>query len=145
MGLSLSVPWGGLRVIDAGRLPAEEVSRHFRAMDMHLAPFMDGVSTRRGSFMTGIQHGIATATTVGSQTDQILKEEVGNGMLASAEEDKKLYASQVLHLYQNRQAAHTLGRAGRDFYLVTCDWAAVAQKLVGHLLHSSNKGLNPDT
>ena len=144
-GAAFTCAMEGLPVIDAGCLPAEDVSRHFQAMDVHLAPFMDGVSTRRGSFMTGLQHGVATATTVGSQTDQILKEEVGNGMLASAEEDKKLYASQVLHLYQNRQAAHTLGRAGRDFYLVTCDWAAVAQKLIGHLFHSSNKGLNPDT
>ena len=123
----------GLPVIDAGRLPAEDVSRHFQAMDVHLAPFMDGVSTRRGSFLTGVQHGITTATTVGSQTDHILREEVGKGLLASPEEDTVSYAEQVLHVYENKEAARTLGRAGRDFYKVTCDWPAVARKLFTHL------------
>jgi glycosyltransferase involved in cell wall biosynthesis len=50
-------------MIADGALPAEEVSCRFAAMDIHLLPFSDGISTRRTTLMTGLQHGIATVGT----------------------------------------------------------------------------------
>lgn len=46
-----------------GPLPFEEISRRFMAMDLYLAPFSDGVSTRRTSLMASLQHGIASVGT----------------------------------------------------------------------------------
>ena len=44
-------------------------------MDLHLAPYSDGVSTRRGAFLAGLQHGVSSVTTIGKHTDSLLKAE----------------------------------------------------------------------
>lgn len=58
--------------IDAGVLSQETVGACLRGMDFLLSPFTDGVSTRRGSFMAALQHGIPVATTQTGWTDKIL-------------------------------------------------------------------------
>lgn len=47
-----------------GYLSAEEVSLSIQNADLVLAPFMDGVSTRRGSLMAALSHGKRVITTV---------------------------------------------------------------------------------
>ena len=52
----------------AGYLGEEQASEEMTKVDLALAPFMDGVSTRRTSFMAEIAHGIPTVTTRGWAT-----------------------------------------------------------------------------
>jgi glycosyltransferase involved in cell wall biosynthesis len=105
-----------LRVIDAGRLPAEDVSRHLAVMDLHLTPFTDGVSTRRGSFMAGLQHGVATVATEGPLTDRILRAQHDRALLLASTRDPDAFAAAACALYDDPSRRAQLGRAGRTLY-----------------------------
>ncbi len=60
-------------VIRPGRLSAERLAAHVAAADLVLTPFADGVSTRRTSFMAGLQQEVAVVGTSGALTDSVLK------------------------------------------------------------------------
>ncbi len=46
-----------------GQLPHPDVSRMLRACDLMMLPFVDGISTRRGSAVTALQHELPLLTT----------------------------------------------------------------------------------
>ena len=71
----------GVRLITTGALDAVDVSRHLAAMDIFLSPFVDGVSTRRGSMMAALEHGLPIVGTVAEHTDTILRRENGESLL----------------------------------------------------------------
>ncbi len=50
-------------VLESGRLASAEAALRLRAMDVFLAPFLDGISPRRGSAIAALQHGIPTCST----------------------------------------------------------------------------------
>src|SRR5258708_23500443 len=58
-----------------GPLAADEVSRRLAAVDVYLAPYIDGISTRRGAFIAGLEHRLPTVGTYGVHTDRCLLEE----------------------------------------------------------------------
>jgi glycosyltransferase involved in cell wall biosynthesis len=55
-----------------GRLADQELASWLSAADMFLAPFVDGVSTRRGSMMAALQHALPVVGTTGRLTDTLL-------------------------------------------------------------------------
>ncbi|MGE3311840.1 MAG: hypothetical protein AB7O66_17880 [Limisphaerales bacterium] len=55
-----------------GYLGGDEVSKSLQAMDLLALPFEDGVSERRSTFMVGLAHGLAVATTQGWGTGREL-------------------------------------------------------------------------
>lgn len=126
----------GLPVIDAGRLPAPEVSRHFQAMDVHLAPFIDGVSTRRGSFMTGLQHGVATVTTQGELTDHLFQNRDDAAFSMVPVGDRPAFAKAAVRMLNKADERNTYAAAGKELYHHRFRFEAVAQHLID-CLHSS--------
>lgn len=120
-------------VIDAGPLPAEDVSRHFAAMDVYLSPFERGVSTRRGSFMTGIQHGIATATTFGEHTDDMLLPHRNRAFAMTPDDDAHAFANAVLDLATRPSHRAHIARAGQHLFQDTFAWDAIAARMMTHL------------
>lgn len=123
----------GVPVHDAGALPAEEVSRCFAAMDLHLTPFLDGVSTRRGSFMTGLQHGLPTVTTYGPHTAPWMKAAHDEAFLLAPEDDPEAFAAYAHNLMRRTTRRSELGAGGRDFYDRHFDWPVLAATLRGAL------------
>jgi glycosyltransferase involved in cell wall biosynthesis len=115
---------------DAGPLPADDVSRHMAAMDLFLAPFRDGVSTRRGSFMVGLQHGRPTVTTTGPDTDSDLHDAAGTAFLAAPQGDPSAFARQVEQLATDAETRWRIGQAGATLYSKTYDWPHVAVRLI---------------
>lgn len=103
-------------VLDGGRLPAEAVSRHLRAMDVHLTPFVDGVSTRRGSFMAGLQHGVPTVATHGPLTDALLTRRHKQAFLLAPVEAPDRFAEHVVALWRQPEKRRAMGKAGEDLY-----------------------------
>jgi glycosyltransferase involved in cell wall biosynthesis len=63
----------GMPVIRPGRLPPERLAASLAAADVLLTPFEDGVSTRRTSFIAGLQQGVAVVGTTGALTDSLLE------------------------------------------------------------------------
>ena len=132
-GPTLRARLGGLPLIDAGALSAAEVSHHLSAMDLYLAPFRDGVSTRRGSFMAGLEHGIPTVTTTGPDTDPELRTAAGHSFLAAPQGDHAAFTHHVHRLASDRPGRQRLGRAGATFYERMYDWPHVGTRLIHHL------------
>ena len=121
-------------MLDAGPLPADEVSRCFTAMDLYLAPFVTGVSTRRGSFLAGLQHGIATVTTQGEQTGQLLNSEHQHAFLAPSRSDEASFTRCVRRLVQDAEIRKELGHRGKCFYDQYFSWERLATGLSDALM-----------
>jgi hypothetical protein len=108
-------------MIDLGILPAFQVSLSFRAMDLHLAPFIDGVSTRRGSFLVGMQHGVAGLSTFGPLTDDLLADSRGTGLFLTDllnDEDASAtsFAASAVAALGAPEQRRAVGQAGRALY-----------------------------
>ena len=114
-------------VVDGGTLPPDEVSRWFAAMDVYLAPYIDGASTRRTSLMTGLQHGIATVTTHGHATDPMLAAENGRALLLT--DSPETFNVQVVRLAQSCVLRDNIGRQARRLYEDHFAWERVANRL----------------
>ena len=61
----------GARVHATGTLTPEDLSSHIAACDLLIQPYIDGVSTRRTSFMAGLSHGKPIVTTIGQSTEPL--------------------------------------------------------------------------
>lgn len=116
-------------VHDAGALPAPEVSQCFSAMDLHLTPILDGVSTRRGSFMTGLQHGVPTVTTSGPHTAPWMQAAHDDAFLLAPEDDPDQFARHARTLMTNAAHRRRIGTGGEDFYQQHFDWPVLATQL----------------
>jgi glycosyltransferase involved in cell wall biosynthesis len=123
----------GLPVRNAGRLTAQAVSFLFLAMDVYLAPFVDGASTRRGSLMTGLQHGIPTVSTEGPLTDAVLREADGEAICLSPVSSIASYARRVGALRRDAKRRTEVGAAGRQLYTRRFTFDAIAERLLEHL------------
>jgi glycosyltransferase involved in cell wall biosynthesis len=132
-GADLERALDGLPMRDAGPLAADEVSRHFAAMDLYLAPFVEGVSTRRGSFMAALQHGLPVVATSGPQTDAVFLEHDGRALDLVPETDADAFAGAAERLFCDAGRRRGLARAGRTLYGSRFDWPVLARTVESFL------------
>lgn len=128
----------GLPVRDLGALPAPDAADAFAAMDLYLAPFVAGVSTRRGSFMAALQHGVPTVATAGTQTDPILHRNDGNAFVLRPETDVDAFAEIASALQKDPDQRHQLGRVARRLYRDEFDWPVLARRVEDVLRRNSH-------
>ena len=126
----------GLPFLDVGVLSPEEVSWHFAAMDIYLAPFTDGVSTRRGSFIAGLQHGIPTVGTAGHLTDQALLVEQDRAFFLAPVAAANEFNAKVIRLVQDLDERSKVGAEGRRLYERMFAWEVIVDRLLRHLRSS---------
>ncbi len=129
-----------LPVLDAGCLPAREVSRHFQAMDIYLAPFIDGASTRRGSFLAGLQHGLPTIGTHGPLTDSMLLDHEQDAFILTPVDDPMAFQDAVGTLCRDSTRRRTIGTNARHFFSKHFRWKVLADRLLKRL-HSHKQAL----
>lgn len=123
----------GLPLLDAGRLPADEVSAAFAAMNLHLTPFVDGVSTRRGSFLAGLQHGVPTVGTAGELTDAMLLDADGDAFLLAPASDPAAFEHHALALLDSDDQRARMAVAARALYDSTFSFEVIAERLLAGL------------
>lgn len=124
----------GLPVRDLGRLPEADVSRALTAMDLHLAPFIFGVSTRRGSFMAGLQHGVPTISSIGTHTDRVLAEADGTALLLAPEKEPETYATLASALAADPARRAALAEAAQRLYYDAFAWPLLADRMLATLM-----------
>ncbi|NND72394.1 MAG: glycosyltransferase family 4 protein [Rhodothermales bacterium] len=124
----LQAAMAGATFIDGGKLPADDVSRHLSAMDIYLCPFGKGVSSRRGSFMAGIQHGLPCVTTTGSQTDSFFKNYDGEAFIASPDSSIEDFCQNVRRVIEDVTLRHRLAEGGRRLYTERFKWETIATR-----------------
>jgi glycosyltransferase involved in cell wall biosynthesis len=142
-GPALQHQLGDVPFYDAGRLPARDVSSHFAAMDLYLAPFIDGVSARRGSFMASLQHGIATVATRGHHTDEVLLDAEGRALLLADCKDTDRFAREAERLFADARLRGSMGVAGQVLYRKHFDWPILAERLVALMTDSAKEDVLP--
>jgi len=124
-----------VRFLDCGLLPADAVGDHLMAMDMLLAPFTDGLSTRRGSVAAAFQHGIPVVSTSSVWTDVLLlREEERLVFLSPREKGVEAFASLALAVAAQVPFSDSRGLALRDFYDQHFPWTQVSSRFAGDLL-----------
>jgi glycosyltransferase involved in cell wall biosynthesis len=126
-GLSASV-----EVYRPGRVEADELAEGLSASDLFLAPFIDGVSTRRSSMMAALQHGLPVVGTDGPLTDPILRRP-GSGLVLTTVGDEDAFAAATLRLAEDTEARTSFGVGARGLYEGNFDWPVVADRLLDAL------------
>ena len=131
----------GLPVLAEGPFPADEVSRRFAAMDVYLVPITGGVSTRRTSLMTALQHGIPTVSTFGTQTDRMLLAENEKAFLLADVDAPVAWTAAVLRLAKDRALQQRVGQQGEQLYHQEFAWEKVAERLMATLVAAGTQPL----
>jgi glycosyltransferase involved in cell wall biosynthesis len=116
-----------------GRLAASDVSRHLRAIDIYISAFVDGVSTRRGSMMAGLQHGLATVGTSGHLTDDMLIVENGTAFVLVPVSSATSLVTAVVCISDDAELGRRLGAAGKQLFEREFTWERVAARLFAAL------------
>ena len=132
-GQKIATALDAVPVIDAGPLPAEDVAHYFSAMDLYLAPFRKGVSTRRGSFLAGLQQGIATISTDGIHTDPSLREANGSAFLLCPDDDPHSYADLAASLFQDDARRASVAQAGAQLFSSSFTWEVLSTRFLQFL------------
>jgi glycosyltransferase involved in cell wall biosynthesis len=114
-----------------GFLAAEDLAAHIAASDLFLAPYMDGVSTRRTTVMSALQHGVAVVGTSGHLTDDVFNRAPELVLAEPHRPDR--FAAEVGRLVGDPECRARLGVAGRRLYETSFDWPVLAQRLRSHL------------
>lgn len=117
-------------LIADGPLTPDEISRRFAAINVYLMPIDEGVSTRRTSLMTGLQHGVPTVATSGPATDMMLKREDGKALVLADVNAPDDFANAVLHLVSNPLERKLISEGARQFFLKEFTWHQIGSKFL---------------
>jgi glycosyltransferase involved in cell wall biosynthesis len=107
-------PFAAGRVHATGRLRAEDLSRYLAACDLMVQPYPDGISSRRGTAMAALSHGIPMVSNVGTLSESIWNEAraVALGQKANADAIAIVVAQMLDDEVERRRVAN----AGFDLY-----------------------------
>jgi glycosyltransferase involved in cell wall biosynthesis len=122
-----------VRVVAPGHLEEEAISRHLAAVDLYLAPFTDGVSTRRTTLMAALQHGLPIVGTDGHNTDEMLRRST-SALRLTPVGDRDAFSHNVLELADDAAARAELGERARLLYEEEFDWSVVTDRLLAGLI-----------
>jgi glycosyltransferase involved in cell wall biosynthesis len=118
-----------MEILTPGPLPEAELARLLAAADVFLAPYSDGVSTRRGSMMAALQHGVPVVATSGRLTDRLLFDNP-EAVLLNPVTDIESFALGVNRALVGHDQRR---RAARQLYSDRFDWPVVARRMLDDL------------
>ena len=116
-----------------GVLPPDEVDQFFCALDLYLCPYLDGVSTRRTSFMAGLHHRVATLSTDGFLTDPLLRQYANRAFVLTPADHPDAYAQEALKLCRDSHRRAEIAREGQALYEKEFNWSVIARKIIERL------------
>ena len=125
------LPGEGIRILDRGLLPAGLVGDSLMAVDFLLAPFIDGLSTRRGSVVAAFQHGIPVVSTSSVWTDEMLRgQEERLVFLSPVEDGSDAFASLACAVSSRVSLPDPRQEELENFYDGHFGWPSIARRLV---------------
>jgi len=126
-------------IIDSGPVPGTEVGVRLRAMDAMISPFLDGVSTRRGSVIAALQHGLPVASTRASWTDRLFLGNIPFPLLLSAASSTRAFAIEAsawLEQLENLPQSSVQNEIV-EFHARHFPWPSIAGALIQYLAAGS--------
>ena len=112
-----------------GYLEDDELAENLAAADMFLAPLLDGVSTKRGTLMAALQHGLPVVGTVGPMTDPILRDS-REALRLTEVRDPDSFADSAVQLAEDEVARMSAATAARQLYESHFSWPVIASELI---------------
>ena len=110
------LPEAADRVHASGALESDTLSCHLQACDLLLQPYIDGASSRRGTLMAGLAHGLPVVTTVGRLSEEFWRTETGRSLVAVPAGDETAVAEAVMSLLADDDRRGRLGPEARALY-----------------------------
>jgi glycosyltransferase involved in cell wall biosynthesis len=110
-----------------GYLPPADVSTWLWASDLLLAPFDDGISTRRTSVITALAHGLPVVSTRGALTDRDVFD--NSPVVLTDVDDEAGIVDAVERLIRDRDARHSLRQSSLGFYQSHFAWPSIAEQV----------------
>jgi Glycosyl transferase 4-like domain len=132
-GLRVRDACAGTPFLDQGSLSAPDAAMGIRAMDLLLAPFSDGLSTRRGSAMSALQHGVPLCSTISKWTDGVFRDGQNPGLRLSALNRVEKYVDDVSQVVEALCANSGLGIPLKDLYDASFSWPVISHQLLACL------------
>jgi glycosyltransferase involved in cell wall biosynthesis len=119
-------------VITPGPLPERAIAEYLGAADVFLAPYADGLSTRRTTLMAALQHALAVVGTRGPATDAALLDS-GDALVLVPAGRREEFADATLRLAGDSRERDERRRLGRALYELEFDWPVLAERLAAAL------------
>jgi len=110
-----------------GYLAAEDVSGWMQTIDLLLAPFSDGMSSRRTSVMAALAHGVPVVTTRGRLTDAA---EFDRSPLILSDLSDEAFSRAVSDLCDDAAQRSRMAAAAPAFYEQHFGWGMIAERLI---------------
>jgi len=98
-------------------------------MDLFLSPFSDGVSTRRGSVMAALQHGVPVASTIGIWSDRLFEDERSGVATTHVNDGKASFGNLCADLAENTHWRRQLCTDGEATYRDNFEWHKLSEKV----------------
>jgi len=121
----------GAPLLELGILDPDGVSRALRTADIFLSPISDGASSRRGSLLAGLEHGLCCLTTAGDSTDSLFHEQDGRGVVFAR--DRADFSRLTVDLAKDRRRCSGHGELAASFYRANFSWDSIAGNLLREL------------
>ena len=121
-----------VRVHSPGILLPDALARCLATADLFLAPFIDGVSTRRTTVMAALQHGLAVVATEGPLTDTVWRNASGALRLVPVGQPDR-FSQVVVELAGQPEKRRALGDQASTLYAKVFDWPVLADRLLDGL------------
>jgi glycosyltransferase involved in cell wall biosynthesis len=113
-------------------LDHDALASKLSAADLFLSPRTDGVSTRRGTLMAAMQHGLPILGTHGYLTDAVLLEE-RSGLRLTPADDPDAFVREAVGLASDPEARKSMGAAARTLYESEFDWPVTVRRVLDTL------------
>jgi len=102
------------RVVATGPLEATQLSCHLQACDLLVQPYPDGASTRRGTLMAALAHGLPVVTTIGRLSEPFWTDSAA--VIAVPAEDHAALAAAATALAMDSSRRRAQSAAARALY-----------------------------
>jgi glycosyltransferase involved in cell wall biosynthesis len=116
-----------MRVERFGFQPTQRLGALVAAADLLLTPFVDGVSTRRGSFLAGLCEEVAVLGTRGPLTDPMLMD---RGLELVDIGRIEIFADHAVELATDSDRRARAACAGRMLFEAEFTWETIAQRVL---------------
>jgi glycosyltransferase involved in cell wall biosynthesis len=115
------------RVSGVGALEADALSAHLQACDLMVQPYVDGASTRRGTLMASLAHGVPVVTTVGRLSEPFWSSAAAVSAVPAGDVEGMVQATVALAADAGRRQRQSV--AARELYAARFDVAHVTKAL----------------
>jgi glycosyltransferase involved in cell wall biosynthesis len=128
-----------IRLVEPGELDEDRLAAMLSSADLFLAPFVDGVSTRRTTLMAALQHALPVVGTEARQTDEVLRTS-RNALRLVPARAQRTFITAARQLAREDGERHTLAVNGRALYDEHFHWDRIRAALVEELDDAATPG-----